>query len=156
MCGCAYLTRKFPFHDILSSEQKVGLCAANNASVATSFRLFTSGFHFRFFFPAKLFYSRKANRVSHGFQIIILASSISGYLWLCTPAQMCSNGTATTVQYCNWHRSQFWPTTMDSQPYISLRIFPPTLLVYTYQKWHRALRLGEVRRIGVQHVPQAC
>jgi hypothetical protein len=50
MCGCAYLAGKFPFPDILRLEQKVALCAANNASVATNFRLFTSGFHFQFFF----------------------------------------------------------------------------------------------------------
>jgi hypothetical protein len=46
MCGCAYLTGKFPFPDILRSEQKVALYTANNASVTTSFSLFTSDFSF--------------------------------------------------------------------------------------------------------------
>jgi hypothetical protein len=46
VCGCAYLAGKFPFPDILRLEQKVGLCAANNASVATNFRLFTSNLSF--------------------------------------------------------------------------------------------------------------
>jgi hypothetical protein len=48
MCGCAYLAGKFPFPDILRSEQKVALCAANNAFIATNFRLFTSDFSFLF------------------------------------------------------------------------------------------------------------
>jgi hypothetical protein len=39
------LAGKYLFPDILQLEQKVALCTANNASVATNFRLFTSGFH---------------------------------------------------------------------------------------------------------------
>jgi hypothetical protein len=52
MCGCAYLAGKFPFPDILRLEQKVALCAANNPSVATNFRLSL---------PIFLFYLAKYN-----------------------------------------------------------------------------------------------
>jgi hypothetical protein len=68
MCGYAYLAGKFPFPDILRLEQKVALCAASNASVATNFRLFTSGFHFQFFFSIqpntiRLVYSCEPSRI---------------------------------------------------------------------------------------------
>jgi hypothetical protein len=90
-------------------------------------------FHFRLSLP--IFFPAKANRVVH-------------------PSPDVLHSTAATVQYCNWHRSQFLLTIMGSQPSTSLRAFPPALLAYTHQKWHRALRLGEVRRTGIQHVPQ--
>jgi hypothetical protein len=51
---------------------------------------------------------------------------------------------------------QFLQTIMGSQPSTSLHAFPPALLAYTYQEWHRALRPGEILRTGIQHVPQAC
>jgi hypothetical protein len=53
--GCAYLAGKFLFPDILRLEQKVALCAANNSSIATNFRLFTSGFHLQLSFLSNCF-----------------------------------------------------------------------------------------------------
>jgi hypothetical protein len=75
VCGCAYLAGKFPFPDILRSEQKVVLCAANNASVTTNCRLFTSGFHLQPFFSLKLYrtlYSKVRNRLQ--FRILSFSS----------------------------------------------------------------------------------
>ena len=135
MCGCAYLTRKFPFPNILRSEQNVALCAANNASVATSFRLFTSGFHFRFFFPDCFTVEEGESGVAW-FSDNYFSELNFRILVALHPSPDVLHGTAATVQYCNWHRSQFLPTIMGSQPSTSLRAFPPA------QKWHRALRLG--------------
>ncbi len=84
------------------------------------------------------------------FQIIILASSISGHLWLCTLAQI--HLIVSLLLYCTVLELAPQPILANYHGLAAFHIFarlPPALLAYTYQEWHQALRPGEILRTGI-------